>query len=134
MKCLIGFFFFVSICDCLFAQTLKDEWVVVNQQGCKVLDPYFSDGVTMKWDGSCVNSKANGFGKMLKYKDGEYESTYEGEYNNGIRKITLQNNTAHVSTFIVGASAGASLSGMTTGMNAMYISDTGRSIIKRAFF
>ena len=86
MKCLFGFFFFVSICDCLFAQTLKDEWVVVNQQGCKVLDPYFSDGVTMKWDGSCVNSKANGFGKMLKYKDGEYESTYEGEYKNGIRE------------------------------------------------
>jgi hypothetical protein len=36
-------------------QTLKDEWVVCNNQGCKLLDPYYSDGVTMKWEGSCVN-------------------------------------------------------------------------------
>ena len=28
-------------------QTLKDEWVVCNNQGCKLLDPYYSDGVTM---------------------------------------------------------------------------------------
>jgi len=67
-------------------QTLKDEWVVCNNQGCKLLDPYYSDGVTMKWEGSCVNGKANGFGKLTKYKDGEYESTYEGEFKNGIRE------------------------------------------------
>jgi S1-C subfamily serine protease/antitoxin component YwqK of YwqJK toxin-antitoxin module len=67
-------------------QTLKDEWVVCNNQGCKLLDPYYSDGVTMKWEGSCVNGKANGYGKLTKYKDGEYESTYEGEYKNGIRE------------------------------------------------
>jgi S1-C subfamily serine protease/antitoxin component YwqK of YwqJK toxin-antitoxin module len=69
-----------------FAQTLKDEWVTVNTQGCKVLDPYFSEGVTMKWEGPCSNGKANGIGKLTKYKNGEYESTYEGEYKNGIRE------------------------------------------------
>lgn len=69
-----------------FGQTLKDEWVVCNSQGCKLLDPYYSDGVTMKWEGSCVNGKANGYGKLTKYKDGEYESSYEGEYVNGIRE------------------------------------------------
>jgi S1-C subfamily serine protease/antitoxin component YwqK of YwqJK toxin-antitoxin module len=68
------------------AQTLKDEWIVCNNQGCKLLDPYSSDGVTMKWEGSCVNGKANGFGKLTKYKDGEYQSTYEGEFKNGIRE------------------------------------------------
>ena len=68
------------------AQTLKDEWVVCNDQGCKLLDPYYSDGVTMKWEGSCENGKANGYGKLTKYKDGEYESTYEGEFHNGIRE------------------------------------------------
>ncbi len=40
----------------------------------------------MKWEGSCVNGKANGHGKLTKYKDGQYESTYEGEFNNGIRE------------------------------------------------
>lgn len=68
------------------AQTLKDEWVVCNTQGCKLLDPYYSEGVTLAWEGDCVNGKANGFGKLLKYKDGEYESTYEGEFKNGIRE------------------------------------------------
>lgn len=68
------------------AQTLKDEWVVCNTQGCKLLDPYYSEGVTLAWEGDCVNGKANGFGKLLKYKDGEYESTYEGDFKNGIRE------------------------------------------------
>jgi S1-C subfamily serine protease len=69
-----------------YGQTLKDEWVVCNNQGCKLLDPYYSDGVTMNWEGSCVNGKANGYGKLTKYKNGEYESTYEGEFKNGIRE------------------------------------------------
>lgn len=69
-----------------YGQTLKDEWVVCNKQGCKLLDPYYSDGVTMKWEGSCIDGKANGYGKLTKHKDGEYESTYEGEFKNGIRE------------------------------------------------
>ena len=75
-----------TLANPLFSQTLKDEWVVCNTQGCKLLDPYYSDGVTMKWEGSCVNGKADGFGKLTKYKDGQYESTYEGEFLNGIRE------------------------------------------------
>ncbi len=85
------------------AQTLKDEWIVCNNQGCKLLDPYYSNGVTMKWEGSCINGKANGFGKLTKYKDGEYESTYEGEFNNGIRegkgKFTHKDKTIAVGNF-----------------------------------
>jgi S1-C subfamily serine protease/antitoxin component YwqK of YwqJK toxin-antitoxin module len=76
--------FTIALTTC--GQTLKDEWVVCNNQGCKLLDPYYSDGVTMKWEGSCVNGKANGHGKLTKYKDGKYESTYEGEFKNGIRE------------------------------------------------
>ena len=70
----------------LTAQTLKDEWVVCITDGCKLLDPYYTKGVTMKWEGFCLNGKANGIGKLTKYKDGEYESTYEGEFRNGIRE------------------------------------------------
>lgn len=78
--------FLFSLALTTHGQTLKDEWVVCSNQDCKVLDPYFSKGVTMKWEGSCLNGKANGFGKLTKYKDGEYESTYEGEFQNGIRE------------------------------------------------
>lgn len=68
------------------SQTLNEKWVVCNSQNCKILDPYFSEGSSMKWEGSCINGKANGYGKLTKYKDGKYESTYEGEYKNGIRE------------------------------------------------
>jgi S1-C subfamily serine protease/antitoxin component YwqK of YwqJK toxin-antitoxin module len=80
------FILLIVFTSTIYGQTLKDEWVVCNNQGCKLLDPYYSDGVTMKWEGSCFNGKANGYGKLIKYKDGEYESTYEGEYKNGIRE------------------------------------------------
>jgi S1-C subfamily serine protease/antitoxin component YwqK of YwqJK toxin-antitoxin module len=82
--CIIILFFGLYVP--LKSQTLKDEWVVCNNQGCKLLDPYYSEEVTMKWEGSCVNGKANGYGKLIKYKNGEYESTYEGEFQNGIRE------------------------------------------------
>ena len=91
-------------------QTLKDEWVVCNSQGCKLLDPYYSDGVTMKWEGSCVNGKADGYGKLTKYKDGEYESTYEGEFKNGIRdgkgKFSHKDGTVREGIFINGQMTG----------------------------
>jgi S1-C subfamily serine protease/antitoxin component YwqK of YwqJK toxin-antitoxin module len=67
------------------AQTFKDEWVVCNNQGCKLLDPYYNDGVSFKWDGGCVNGKANGFGSAIKYENTTLHSTYTGEYVNGLR-------------------------------------------------
>lgn len=68
------------------SQTLEDKWITVNKDGCQVLDPYYSEGSSCTWDGGCQNGKANGFGKLLKYQNGEYESTFEGEYKNGIRE------------------------------------------------
>jgi len=101
-----------------YGQTLKDEWVICNNQGCKLLDPYYSDGVIMKWEGSCVNGKANGFGKLTKYKDGEYESTYEGEYQNGIRegkgKFSHKDGTVREGVFVAGQMTGK---GTNTGEN-----------------
>ncbi|HMX00901.1 MAG TPA: trypsin-like peptidase domain-containing protein [Cyclobacteriaceae bacterium] len=100
------------------AQTLKDEWVVCNTQGCKLLDPYFSDGVTLTWEGDCINGKANGFGKLLKYKNGEYESTYEGEFKNGIRegkgKFTHKDGTVREGQFV---------NGQLMGKGSMYSAD-----------
>jgi S1-C subfamily serine protease/antitoxin component YwqK of YwqJK toxin-antitoxin module len=99
-------------------QTLKDEWVICNNQGCKLLDPYYSDGVTMKWEGSCVNGKADGFGKLTKYKNGEYESTFEGEFHNGIRegkgKFSHKDGTVREGVFIAGQMTGK---GTLTGEN-----------------
>ena len=77
---------FFSLTISIHAQTLKDEWVTCITSGCKILDPYYKEGVSLKWEGSCIDGKAHGFGKLIKYQDGEYESTYEGEYNIGIRE------------------------------------------------
>ena len=103
----------------LNAQTLKDEWVICNTDGCKVLDPYFSNGVTMKWEGACVDGKANGFGKLTKYNNGQVESIYDGEFKNGSRdgegKIIFKDKGVSVGTF-----KGGQLIGMGT-----WISDEG---------
>jgi S1-C subfamily serine protease/antitoxin component YwqK of YwqJK toxin-antitoxin module len=79
---------FISFSQTLItsAPTLQDQWVECNKNSCKIMDPYFLDGNTMEWEGSCINGKANGFGKVIKYLKGIYESTYEGSYVNGIRE------------------------------------------------
>lgn len=77
---------YLSISITLNSQTLEDKWVVCNSQGCEILDPYYSEGETFKWEGSCINGKADGFGRLTKFKNGEHESTYEGEFKNGIRE------------------------------------------------
>ena len=92
------------------SQVLKEEWVLSNKQGCKVLDPYFSEGVTMDWEGSCVDGKANGIGKLTKFIDGELESTYEGEYKNGVKVgqgiITYADGTVQTGKFVNGQMMG----------------------------
>ncbi|PCI92749.1 MAG: hypothetical protein COB15_17330 [Flavobacteriales bacterium] len=67
-------------------QTLKNEWVEVNNEGCTVLDPYYRVGVSETWDGKCINGKANGYGKLTKYVNEVIESIYEGDYKDGIRE------------------------------------------------
>jgi S1-C subfamily serine protease/antitoxin component YwqK of YwqJK toxin-antitoxin module len=97
------FFLFFALSLKGYGQILKDEWVVCNTQGCKLLDPYYSEGVTMKWEGGCINGKANGYGILTKYKNGEYESTYEGEFKDGIRegkgKFTHKDKTVAIGNF-----------------------------------
>jgi hypothetical protein len=66
-KCILNLIFLVILTNTIYGQTLKDEWVVCNNQGCKLLDLYFSDGVTMKWEGPCVNGKADGKEKLIKF-------------------------------------------------------------------
>ena len=64
---------------------LNKQWVSCSNS-CKLLDPYYSDGVTFEWTGGCKNGKAHGIGKAIKFNNGQYESTYEGEYKDGIRE------------------------------------------------
>ena len=75
----------VTMTTTIYGQTLKDEWVICNNQGCKLQDPYYTEGVSFKWDGSCINGKANGYGTAIKYENSTLHSTYIGEYVNGIR-------------------------------------------------
>jgi len=79
---LISFLFVLKI----NGQTLKNEWVKVNNDGCEVLDPYYSNEATQTWEGKCIDGKADGFGVLKKYSTGELESIYEGEYKKGIRE------------------------------------------------
>ncbi len=79
-------FYLVFNLSNISGQTLQDQWMECNKTGCKLLDPYYSDGATITWDGDCKDGKANGFGKAIKYQKGEYESTFEGNYVNGIRE------------------------------------------------
>ncbi len=80
----LSVFFALSVA--LNAQVINEQWAECNSQGCKVLDQYYSEGSTFIWDGSCVEGKADGKGKMQKFIDGKLESTYEGTYVKGIRE------------------------------------------------
>lgn len=116
---------FFSLTISIHAQTLKDEWVTCITSGCKILDPYYKEGVSLKWEGSCIDGKAHGFGKLIKYQDGEYESTYEGEYNIGIRegkgKFIHKSGTVREGTFINGQMCGKGV--MTLSNGEKYVGD-----------
>ena len=94
----------------VYAQVLKDQWVKCNVNGCELLDPYFSEGITMEWSGNCSDAKADGFGILKKYQNGNWDSTYEGEFIKGIRegkgKFTHVSGTSLECTFINGQALG----------------------------
>lgn len=85
--------------------TLCEKWVDCGN-GCKLLDPYYSEGVTFEWTGASKDQKANGYGIAKKYVNGIYESTYEGEYKNGIRagkgRFIHKDGTTRYGTFVDG--------------------------------
>ncbi len=106
MRNSIALFLFMALFQIVHAQTLKDEWIICNLQGCQLLDPYYSEGATITWDGECVDQKAHGYGTLIKYMNGEYESTYEGEFKNGIRegrgKFSHKDGTVREGQFVNG--------------------------------
>ena len=89
--------------------TLNEQWVSCGNS-CQLLDPYYADGVTFQWDGGCKNGKAHGMGKAIKFVNGELESTYEGEYKNGVReghgKFTHSDGSVLEGNFIKGQLVG----------------------------
>ena len=64
--------------------TLEDKWVNCGEN-IQLLDPYYSPGVSFQWTGSSKQGKADGFGIATKFKNGQFESKYEGNYKKGIR-------------------------------------------------
>lgn len=67
-------------------QTLEEKWLLCTNVNCQILDSYYEDGATFTWDGNVVNGKADGEGKAIRTINGEYHSTYEGMYIQGIRQ------------------------------------------------
>lgn len=62
------------------------RWIKINNTDCYLFDYMAEKGVTFEWEGDCFDGKVNGYGKATKYVNGQFFSTYEGKYVNGIRK------------------------------------------------
>ena len=80
---------FIASVPCVLSKaqvyTLNERWVSCGDS-VKLFDPYYSEGVSFIWTGGSKDGKAHGVGKAVKYKNSQYESTYEGEYKNGKRE------------------------------------------------
>ena len=113
------FLFIAFICGAEPVYTLNEQWVDCGN-GVKLLDPYYSPGVTFKWNGSAVGGKANGYGTATKYVNGELESTYVGEYKNGVRegkgKFTHKDGSTKTGNFVAGQLIGVGTMDSEEGM------------------
>jgi hypothetical protein len=69
------------------AQIIKYKWVDCNENECRVMDPYYVEGETLTWTGDCLDRTAHG--TLTKYVNGEFESSYTGEYVKGIREASF---------------------------------------------
>lgn len=74
--------FSFSICG--YAQN-PDQWLMSKKNNCLVWESNVVEDVIIEWDGPCSNGKAHGKGKLSRYRQGNLESTFEGEYVNGVR-------------------------------------------------
>lgn len=97
------------LCEGASVYTLNEQWVDCGD-GVKLLDPYYSPGVIFKWEGPSKNGKAHGNGTATKFTNGKYESTYVGEYKNGIREgkgtFTHKDGSIKTGTFVGGQLTG----------------------------
>ena len=85
--------------------TLNEQWVDCGD-GVQLSDPYFEKGVTFVWEGPSKNGKAHGKGTAKRYVNGVLESTYVGEYKDGVREgkgtVTTYRGTVQTGTFSKG--------------------------------
>ena len=97
------------LCGNAQTYTLEDKWVDCGNN-TQLLDPYYSSGVTFTWTGAAKGGKANGQGVATKYKNGKFESKYDGTYRNGIREgkgtFTHMDGSVKTGTFINGQLTG----------------------------
>ena len=120
LTCITAIFFCICCVLSSYAQiyTLNEQWVECGNS-CKLLDPYYSPGVTFEWTGGQKDGKAHGIGKAIKYVNGKYESTYEGEYKNGIRegfgRFSHVEGTIQEGPFVKGQFSGKGIETMDSG-------------------
>tara|TARA_Y100000588_G_C14237514_1_gene917990 strand:- start:33 stop:2399 length:2367 start_codon:yes stop_codon:yes gene_type:complete len=78
------------------------RWIKVDNMDCYLFESnmhWTKEDLGIKasysWEGDCFDGKVNGYGKALRYIDGELQSEYVGNYQYGIRKgkakLTLSN-------------------------------------------
>lgn len=103
-------FYFVLLALFTHAQPYREAWIKANDKGCKVLDLYADDNVTLTWEGPCYYDKAHGYGKLSRYVDGQLSYTIECQFDiglpNGIGKMTTSNGDVINGTFVRGQLTG----------------------------
>ena len=58
-------------------------WVVDTTSGCQVWNPNPQLEESVRWSGSCVNGRAEGYGTVRWLKEGTLSETDEGEWRKG---------------------------------------------------
>ena len=58
------------------------EWVVAENQGCRIHKPNQKSGDTVTWSGACVDGKASGEGRFT-WRGSHGENVYQGEFFDG---------------------------------------------------
>ena len=58
------------------------NWIVADNQPCRVYNPYPEPGESVTWSGGCVDGKAEGEGQLV-WRSADSTKTYEGHMRAG---------------------------------------------------
>lgn len=59
------------------------NWIISEDNACKLFDPHPVEGQLIKWQGPCMDSYANGYGVLSVYENGQLSMECEGYAQRG---------------------------------------------------
>ncbi len=66
----------------VFAQKNDSTWIS-SASGCKIYNPRPVKNETITWDGTCLHGYANGYGKLVWFRNGKVNQVFEGIMKRG---------------------------------------------------